>query len=278
MKSCIIAGEGSLPLLLAEKNKDFIVISIRSLSVSTRFKNITHIVDMLDFTEMIKIFKRHGIKKLIFAGKFYRQKNFKKIVSKDVKKILDKTKFLGDDSTLKIIKEFFEKNGFKVVSPNTLIKNNFKNNEIIFNKKTHNDEKLKYLLNTVKIGKNILDLISKFDIGQSIVARKNHILGIEGIEGTNELIKRCGKYFNKQLNENNTFGPVLIKLPKLHQTLDLDIPVIGIDTVKLAYKYNFFGIGFSQKGVLVVNENEVKSFCKSKSFYLFCIGDLEKFE
>ena len=101
MKSCIIAGEGNLPILLAEQNKDFIVISIRNLSVSTSFKNITHIVDMLDFNEMIKIFKKHNIKELIFVGKFYRQKKYKKKVSKEVKKILDETKFFGDDTTLK---------------------------------------------------------------------------------------------------------------------------------------------------------------------------------
>ena len=273
MKSCIIAGEGNLPILLAEKNKDFIVISIRSLSVSKKFKNVTYIVDMLDFNEMIKIFKTHEIKNLIFAGKFYRKKNYKKKVSQEVKKILDETKFLGDDSTLKKIRGFFEKNGFKVVSPNTLIKHNFKGNEIVFNKKLHSNENSKYFLNTIKIGKNILDLISKFDIGQSLVARKNHILGIEGIEGTNELIKRCGTYYNKQLNEDNEFGPVLIKLPKVNQMFDLDIPVIGIDTIKLAYKYNFFGIGFSRKGVLIVNETEIRSFCEKKNFYLFCIGD-----
>ena len=273
MKSCIIAGEGNLPLLLAEKNKDFIVISIRGLSVSTKFKNITHIVDIFDFYKMIDIFEAYNITELFFVGKFYRQKKYKKQVSKDVKKLLDETKFLGDDTTLKKIKEFFENKGFKVVSPNSLIKNNFKGNEIVFNKKTHNIEKSKYLHTTIKIGKNILDLISKFDIGQSIVARKNHILGIEGIEGTNELIKRCGKHYNKQLKEDNVFGPVLIKLPKLHQTLDLDIPVIGIDTVKLAYNYNFFGIGFLQKGVLVVNETEIRSFCKNKNFYLFCIEE-----
>ena len=39
MKSCIIAGEGNLPILLAEKNKDFLVIAIRSLSVLSDFKN-----------------------------------------------------------------------------------------------------------------------------------------------------------------------------------------------------------------------------------------------
>ena len=273
MKSCIIAGEGKLPILLAEKNKDFLVIVIRSLSVSSNFKNKTYMVDMLDFNEMIKIFKTYDIKKIIFAGKFYRQKNYRKKISKEVQKILYETKFFGDDSTLKKIKIFFENNGFEVVSPNTLLKNNFKANEMIFNEKIHSDENLKYLRKTIKIGKNILDLISKFDIGQSIVARKNHILGIEGIEGTNELIKRCGKFYNKQLNEDNLFGPVLIKLPKLDQTLDLDIPVIGIDTIKLAHKYNYFGIGFSQKGVLIMNEPEVRSFCESKNFYLYCIGN-----
>ena len=273
MKSCIIAGEGNLPILLAEKNKDFLVIAIRSLSVLSDFKNKTYMVDMLDFNEMIKILKIYDIKKIIFAGKFYRQKNYRKKISKEVKEILDETKFFGDDTTLKKIKNFFENNGFVVVSPNTLIKHNFKANEIIFNNKFHNDENLKYFKNTIKIGKNILDLISKFDIGQSIVARKNHILGIEGIEGTNELIKRCGKFYNKQLNEDNSFGPVLIKLPKLNQTLDLDMPVVGIDTIKLAHKYNFFGIGFLQTGVLILNETEIRSFCESKNFYLCCIGN-----
>ena len=273
MKSCIIAGKGHLPILLAEKNKDFLVIAIRSLSALNSFKNKTYIIDMLDFQEMIKIFKSHSIKKIIFAGKFYRKKHYKKNISKEVKKILDETRFLGDDLTLKKIKIFFENNGFEIVSPNALIKNNFKNNEIIFNKKFHNDENSKYLRDTIKIGKNVLDLISKFDIGQSIVARKNHILGIEGIEGTNELIKRCGKFYNSQLNEDNEFGPILIKLPKLNQTLDLDIPVIGLDTIKLAYKYKFFGLGFSKKGVLIVNEPEIRSFCKSKKFYLYCMGD-----
>ena len=273
MKSCIIAGEGNLPILLAEKNKDFLVIAIRSLAVLSSFQNKAYKVDMHDFNEMIKIFKTHDIKKIIFAGKFYRKKNYRKNISKEVKEILYETKFFGDDSTLKKIKNFFENNGFEVVSPNTLIKHNFKANEIIFNNKFHNDENLKYLKNTIKIGKNILDLISKFDIGQSIVARKNHILGIEGIEGTNELITRCGKFYNKQLNEDNSFGPVLIKLPKIDQTLDLDIPVIGIDTIKLAHKYNYFGIGFSQTGVLIINEPEIRSFCERKNFYLCCIGN-----
>ena len=272
MNTCIIAGEGHLPKLLAEKNKDFIVISIKNLSVSQKFNNTTYVIDMFDINEMIKILKTNNIKKLIFSGKFYRQKSYKKI-SQEVKTLINETKFFGDDTSLKKIKEFFESKGFEVVSPNTLIKHNFKSNEIVCNKKLHNNENLNFLIETVEISKNLLNSISKFDVGQAIVARKNHILGIEGIEGTNELIKRCGKFYNNQLNEDNRFGPILVKLPKLHQTLDLDMPVIGIDTIKLAYKLNFFGIAFSQNGVLILNETEVRSFCEDKNFYLFCIGD-----
>ena len=57
MKSCIIAGEGNLPILLAEKNKDFFVIAIKSLAVLSSFENKAYMVDMHDFNEMIKIFK-----------------------------------------------------------------------------------------------------------------------------------------------------------------------------------------------------------------------------
>ena len=100
MKSCIIAGEGNLPILLAEKNKDFLVIAVRSLAVLSSFKNKAYMVDMHDFNEMIKIFKTHDIKKIIFAGKFYRQKKYSKNITKEVYKILDDTKYYGDDSTL----------------------------------------------------------------------------------------------------------------------------------------------------------------------------------
>ena len=56
-------------------------------------------VDLLDFNEMIKIFKNNNIKKIIFAGKFYRPKNYRKKISKEVKKLIDETKYFGDDST-----------------------------------------------------------------------------------------------------------------------------------------------------------------------------------
>ena len=49
---------------------------------------------MLDFSEIIKVLKANKIKRIIFAGKFYRQIDYKKNVSKEVvqKDKINKTK------------------------------------------------------------------------------------------------------------------------------------------------------------------------------------------
>ena len=131
---------------------------------------------------------------------------------------------------------------------------------------------MEYLKNSASQGKKILNLISKFDIGQSVVVRGRHVIGVEGLEGTNELIKRCGILYQDFLKDKNSYGPVLVKLPKLNQTLDLDIPVIGVKTFDLAKKYNFFGIVTSKSNVLILDEKKIREFCDLKNFNFYSIG------
>ena len=273
MKICVIAGEGELPKLLAKENNEFIFISIIGLSNIKDFKSLAYNVELLDFNKIIEILKRHQITDIIFAGKFYRPKNVNESLSIELKTLVEESKYLGDDNLLRKIKLIFEKNGFNIISPGNVLKHNFKDNEILCNKNFYDKNKENYLRETVKISKKLLDTISKFDIGQAVVARKNHILGIEGVEGTNELIKRCGDYYNKFLKDEDTNGPILIKSPKLTQILDLDMPVIGFSTIKLAYELNFFGVAFPRNGVLLLDEKKIRLFCESKNFYIYCIGD-----
>ena len=155
MNRCIIAGEGELPKLLANNNKDFLIISITNLSYSTDFENISYDVDLLDFKKIIAILKNHNITELIFLGKFYRPKNFENKLPDEVKKIIKETQYLGDDGLLRKIKVFFEQNGFRVLSPGNIIRHTFKNNEIIFNTKFQDNNKYEYLLDSVSVARSI---------------------------------------------------------------------------------------------------------------------------
>ena len=119
-------------------------------------------------------------------------------------------------------------------------------------------------------GTELLNTISKFDIGQSVVVNNNLVYAVEGLEGTNSMIDRAGILYNQNKNQDN-YGPVLIKIPKIGQNLNLDLPVIGLETVKKCKKLGFSCIVVSSTGTLIVELNEVKTYIKKNSFCIFAI-------
>ena len=60
----------------------------------------------------------------------------------------------------------------------------------------------------IRIGKTILDNLSPMDVGQAIIIQQGDVLGIEAVEGTDNLIKRTKKFIK------NGEKPTLIKLKK----------------------------------------------------------------
>ena len=68
----------------------------------------------------------------------------------------------------------------------------------------------------MKKGLEIFKLLGKADLGQSIVVQNQLILGVECIEGTDELINRCSKYKRKEDRG------ILLKLSKYNQHHYLD--------------------------------------------------------
>ena len=66
----------------------------------------------------------------------------------------------------------------------------------------------KKIFKDIEKGLKILNEISKFDIGQSIILQRGTVVGIEGAEGTDILIKNSRNY----LKHDN--GGVLVKSVK----------------------------------------------------------------
>ena len=113
-------------------------------------------------------------------------------------------KSIGDNNSLKIIIEFLKNENLNILSVKDIIPSLFVEEgsltEILPSKKQKLD---------INLGKEIISLISRFDIGQSIVISSRRVLGIEGPEGTDSLIKRC-------TNMPYEDKPLLVKLLNLH--------------------------------------------------------------
>ena len=100
-------------------------------------------------------------------------------------------------------------------------------------------------------GFEVAKLLGKADVGQSVIVQQGLVLAVEGIEGTDELIRRCGEYRRKGC------GGVLVKLRKPQQDMRIDLPTIGPRSVERAKASGLRGIAVHAGNGLIVDEAEV---------------------
>ncbi len=98
-------------------------------------------------------------------------------------------------------------------------------------------------------GREVLNSLSASDVGQAVVIQEGVVLGIEAIEGTDNLIQRCAAL--KRAGP----GPVLVKLCKQNQSRRVDLPTIGPQTVEYSRQAGFAGIAVQAGGCMLVDRD-----------------------
>ncbi len=78
----------------------------------------------------------------------------------------------------------------------------------------------------VDLGWNVAKEIARLDIGQTVIIKNGTVLAVEGFDGTNDTIRRGGKLARK--------NAVMIKVAKPNQDMRFDVPVIGVETIRIA--------------------------------------------
>lgn len=101
---------------------------------------------------------------------------------------LGRSVFAGDDVLLKSIAELLQQEGFAVISGTDLLEDTFLDRGVFSKVKPTEQE-----WEDIRKGFEVAKTIGRLDIGQSVIVCDGDVLGIECVEGTDELIKRCAK-------------------------------------------------------------------------------------
>src|SRR6202789_3320418 len=91
-------------------------------------------------------------------------------------------------------------------------------------------------------GREVLRALSPFDIGQAVVVIDGHVVGVEDIEGTDELLARIAALRAASRIRAGKGRGVLVKAPKSKQDLRFDLPTIGPRTVEGAAAAGLSGV------------------------------------
>ena len=87
-------------------------------------------------------------------------------------------------------------------------------------------------------------------IGQGVVIRNSQVISIEGLDGTDAMLKRADIFLKRISSKNkNKRQGILLKFPKQNQDLRVDLPTVGLRTVNRCAKIGLKGI------VLKANQN-----------------------
>jgi DUF1009 family protein len=222
----IIAGSGEFPfLLLAEAQKMGYSCAVAGIKeeAETGLRDRVDIfewVDVGDVLNLVSFFKKNGVKEAVFAGKVDHRKIFKDDKFNQASRRL---LALGEDkspaSVLKIIIDYLANEGIQIMNPTSFIASSLCQESILTKTKPSPDveEDIEF---GFKIAKNIADL----DIGQTVVVKDKAVVAVEGMEGTDEAIKRGGRLAGEET--------VVVKVSRSFQDARVDLPAVGLRTVK----------------------------------------------
>ena len=256
-------GDTDFPnIILNTIRKQKIKYLIIDLSKSRKFKKDknSYSVSIGQFGKIINILKENNCKKVLFAGKVNRP-NFSKL-RLDLKGIyyiprIIKASKLGDAAILKeIIKIFAQikiktENSLRFNPELSLKKGNY--SKIKPNKQDHID-----------INKAIktLNNLRQYNFSQGVVVRNKKIISIEGKGGTKKMLKKSK---SKKLKNHG----VLVKFPKKKQDLRVDLPTIGLKTIKQSKTAGLKGIVIKNKQHVFLDKTKCIRFAnKNKMFIL----------
>ena len=255
----IIGGNNDLPLFayksVKKKFKNFIYINIskKNKPLLRSFKNIYNL-EIYELEKCIDLLNKYNISQLCFLGSINRPDLSSIKIDNKLKiyinELINSSK-IGDGNILGSIVNIFSKEGFVTKSFIDIFPNEYLLDKE-FKKITNKDR------NDINKGVSILNSISKYDNAQSCIVSDGYVLAIEAVEGTDKMISRI-KSIKKKISRDLIEG-CLIKIPKYHQNLKIDLPTVGVKTLEMMHKNKLNVLALRRDLTIVV---EKKRFYRS---------------
>ncbi len=248
----IIAGTGDIPMIIARdaRERGFRVISIALENLASH--DLNRVSDEIKWInagklgELIDTLKKFDVKEAIMAGKVSKTLLYKSKLTPDMRavKLLFSLKDKSDDSILNAITKELEKEGIHVIDTPTFSPHLLTPEGVLTDDPPTMDE-----WKDIEFGWRIAKEIGRLDIGQTVVVKGQAVMAVEAIEGTDEAILRGGKLSGE--------GAVVIKVSKPHQDMRLDVPVIGLDTLKSMVEVGARVIAVEAQRSMIVNREQL---------------------
>jgi DUF1009 family protein len=223
----LMAGEGRFPILVAQAAAQnsipvtaFAIEGVTPAELAQYVERI-HWLKLGQFSRFIDLLHADGICHVVMAGRvahnnLWRYRGFDLRTLRVLKTLANRKA----DSILGAVVEELAREKVTVIDSSLLLTECLPKKGLMTPKRPLTERERK----DVEFGFPIARQIAGLDIGQTIVVKDLTVVAVEGLEGTDETIRRAG-----QIAEGDI---VVIKVSKPRQDKRFDMPVIGPQTIR----------------------------------------------
>jgi UDP-2,3-diacylglucosamine hydrolase len=167
----------------------------------------------------------------------------------------------GDDRLFKAIVGELEAEGFRVVGADEVV-DELLVPAALLTRAEPDEVAARDIARGVEVAKRVGEL----DIGQAVVVQQGLVLGVEAVEGTDQLLARCASL------RRDGPGGVLVKLKKPKQERRADLPTIGPGTVRAAAAAGLAGIAVHAGNCLIIDRPGVIEAADRAGLFVIGVG------
>ena len=267
----IVAGGGGLPRRLVEAcrsaGREVFVLALEGAAQPETVEGVAHAWCRLGAAARgLALLRQNNVRELVLAGGVARPSLTMLRPDWRAAKLFARIgyKALGDDGLLSAVVSEFEREGFRVIGADQLLAAGDSGGGLAPQGVLGERRPDAQALSDIAHGQRIARALGALDIGQAVVVQQGLVLGVEAIEGTDALIRRCAGL------RRDGPGGVLVKVEKPGQEQRADRPTIGPLTVTLAAEAGLRGIAVEAGATIVLDRDEVVDLADRAG--LFVVG------
>lgn len=262
----ILAGGGELPARLIEvcraRGREVFVLAFEGQTDPATVSGVDHAWTRLgQVGTAIKALHDAGVTELVMIGPVGRP------ALSELRPDLHGVRFLarvgaaslGDDGLLRAVIGELEREGFRVIGADDVL------NDLLapagpYGALTPDQDAERDIARGIAVAR----ALGGVDVGQAVVVQQGIVLGVEAVEGTDRLLERCAGLCREGP------GGVLVKLKKPHQEARVDLPTIGVETLRAAAAAGLRGIAVEAGGTLIIDRDALAAAADEAG--LFVVG------
>ena len=250
----IIAGNGVYPRLLADSARKAGVKKVVAAAFTGETDPaLAQHVDPIEWMRvgqlgsLLKFFRNQKVHSAIMAGQIAPKNLFDLRPDWKALLLLGKLKQRNAESIFAAIADELAAIDIELLPATTFLEDSLALSGLIAGPKLSRREQ-----GDVDIGWNVAKQIAHLDIGQTVIVKNGTVVAVEALEGTNETIGRGGALARKDA--------IMVKVAKPNQDMRFDVPVIGIETIRIAADANLRVIAIEAGKTLLLERAAIVDF------------------